>query len=312
VTPLSSNRSFLIAGRFAGITAALMLGLMVLGSVVRTTGSGLACPDWPLCEGRWIPRFQFNVLVEWWHRTIALLVSLFLFATVTWIWTRRETRKHLGALAGLSVFLLFVQILLGALTVWHLLAPSVVSSHLATALLLFVTVLSIAVIAKRHAGHTEPSTVSGGLAVGLLTVTVLTFVQAVLGGVVSTSHAGNVCPEWPGCAGELFPPLTGLVGLQMMHRYVAYGLLAALAAVAVAARRSTDARIRRGAMVALAIGVTQSLLGILNVYLGTPIWLVAVHLGTATVLFGLLASLTHRAWAGVGSPSMAREPATAS
>jgi len=311
VPPLSSTRSFAIAARLAGITAVLMLGLMVLGSVVRTTGSGLACPDWPLCEGRFIPRFQFNVLIEWWHRTVALLVSVFLFATVAWIWARPDTRRRLGGLAGLSVLLLFVQILLGALTVWHLLSPSVVSSHLATALLLFVTVLSISIVAKRQAAApTNAAVVSPVLALALLGGTALTFVQAVLGGVVSTSHAGNVCPDWPGCRGEWFPPLTGLVGLQMAHRYVAYLLLGALLGLAMAARRSPDPRIRRDTALALAIGVFQALVGILNVLLGTPVWVVAVHLGTATLLFGLLAASTHRAWSAVRSPSMAREAVT--
>ncbi len=303
MSPLSPTRSFTIAGRLAGITAALMLGLMVLGSVVRTTGSGLACPDWPLCEGRIIPRFQFNVLIEWWHRTVALLVSLFLFTTVAWIWARRETRRRLGAIAGLSVLLLFVQILLGALTVWHLLSPSVVSSHLATALLLFVTVLSMALLAKPEDGRTLVSAGSTGLALALLAVTVLTFVQAVLGGVVSTSHAGNVCPDWPACQGELFPPLVGLVGLQMMHRFVAYVLLAALLGVAIAARRSPDPRLRRGTALALAVGVSQAVLGILNVFLRTPFWLSAIHLGVATVLLGLLSAVTLRAWSGLRSPA---------
>mgnify|MGYP001797335875 CR=1 FL=1 len=49
----------------------------------RTTGRGLACPDWPLCEGRFIPRAEPHVLIEWSHRTVALLVIGFLSASVT-------------------------------------------------------------------------------------------------------------------------------------------------------------------------------------------------------------------------------------
>ena len=89
-TSLSAERSFSIAARLALATTLLMFGLIVVGSIVRTTGSGLACPDWPLCEGRVIPRFEFHVLIEWFHRLLALLVSLLIFATGLWIATHRE------------------------------------------------------------------------------------------------------------------------------------------------------------------------------------------------------------------------------
>ena len=62
--------------RLARGTALAAFGLIVLGAVVRSTGSGLACPDWPLCHGRLIPPLQTQVLLEWSHRFVALLVSL--------------------------------------------------------------------------------------------------------------------------------------------------------------------------------------------------------------------------------------------
>src|SRR5439155_9038716 len=77
---MSSARAFARTSRLALVTATLMFGLIVIGSIVRTTGSGLACPDWPLCQGQIVPPFQFNVLIEWFHRLVALLVSLLLFA----------------------------------------------------------------------------------------------------------------------------------------------------------------------------------------------------------------------------------------
>src|SRR2546428_7847457 len=74
--PLTSTRAYAVAARLGLATALAMYGLIVLGSVVRTTGSGLACPDWPLCEGRIIPRLELPVMVEWLHRTPALGVSI--------------------------------------------------------------------------------------------------------------------------------------------------------------------------------------------------------------------------------------------
>jgi heme a synthase len=294
-----SSRSFAIAALLARVTAVAMFGLIVLGSVVRTTGSGLACPDWPLCEGRLIPRFQLNVMLEWSHRTVALVVSLGLFATTAWIVAHRDTRRRLGGLAALAVALLFVQILLGALTVWKLLSPAVVSSHLATALLLFASVVLLGEVAAESARDAEsppaPRTGVPGLAIACGLVAALAWAQSVMGGVVSTSHAGTVCPDWPGCRGELFPPLTGLVGLQMIHRYAAYGLLAAVLALALAARRAPEPFVRGGTSLALTLTTAQAVFGILNVLLATPIWLSALHLGTATLLLTVLVTTTFRA-----------------
>jgi cytochrome c oxidase assembly protein subunit 15 len=268
----------------------------VIGSVVRTTGSGLACPDWPLCQGRLIPPFQFNVMIEWFHRLIALLVSLAVFGIAGWTLARPNLRARLAGLAMLALLLLAVQVLLGALTVWKLLDPSVVSGHLAVAMLLFLTLLLYTLVAQR--GTEAPDLAAPARPPGLLPAfaitTGLTYLQALLGGMVSTHHAGLVCPDWPTCGGRWFPPLEGLVGLQMLHRYGAYLLTAALLIAATMARGIEDTGVRAGARLALTLVMAQVVLGVCNVYLGTPVWLSAAHLATAVALLALLAVTTFR------------------
>jgi cytochrome c oxidase assembly protein subunit 15 len=278
-----------------------MFFLIIVGSVVRTTGSGLACPDWPLCHGQLIPPLQFNVLIEWFHRLLALLVSVMLALTVGWALAHAAVRQRLAGLALLAVLLLAAQILLGALTVWKLLHPAIVGSHLAAALLLFTTMVLLTLAADGEArraapgwGDTEVVPRAPGLLPLFAVAAFSTYAQAVLGGAVSTTHAGLVCPDWPTCNGEWFPAMAGLVGLQMAHRWGAYLLIGLMIALFVRTRRVPDAGVRAAAQMTLGLTLAQVVLGVSNVLLGTPVWLSAAHLATATAILALAVTGTYR------------------
>jgi len=124
--------------------------------------------------------------------------------------------------------------------------------------------------------------------------TALTYAQAVLGGMVSTNQAGLACPDWPTCFGRWFPPLEGLAGLQMLHRYGAYLLAACMMTGAMVARSAPDAGVRAGAAMALGLTFGQVVLGVCNVLLGTPAWVSALHIATAAAMLALLITVTVR------------------
>lgn len=304
-------RPFTITARLALVTTMTMFFLIIVGSVVRTTGSGLACPDWPLCNGQLIPPLQFNVFLEWFHRLLALIVSVMLALTVGWVMTRRVVRARLAGMALLAVLLLGVQILLGALTVWKLLDPGIVGSHLAVALLLFTTVLLLTLAADGEARRAAPDwdaaeTVPrpSGLLPLFATAAFLTYAQAVLGGAVSTNHAALACPDWPTCNGEWFPAMSGLVGLQMAHRWGAYLLIGVMIWLFAATRRVPDAGVRAAAQMTLSLTLAQAVLGVSNVFLGAPVWLSAAHLATATAILALAVVGT---WRVASIPAVAVE-----
>ena len=63
-------------------TALSVFALIVLGGVVRVTGSGLGCPDWPLCHGGFLPPPELEAVIEYSHR----LVASALLWWAPWFW----------------------------------------------------------------------------------------------------------------------------------------------------------------------------------------------------------------------------------
>jgi heme a synthase len=118
--------------------------LMAIGSATRVMNAGLACPDWPLCYGTLFPGQQMNVQVflEWFHRLDAALIGLMTLGLVglSW-WQRRSLPSWTPWVATLALGLILFQGVLGGLTVTQLLRFDIVTAHLGTALLFFITLL---------------------------------------------------------------------------------------------------------------------------------------------------------------------------
>ena len=275
----------------AGFVALLGLtwALIVLGALVRAHAAGLACPDWPLCFGELVPRFNLQVAFEWAHRVTAGAVSLAFAALAALALRRDATRRVTARLLAIAALLLALQILLGALTVWHLLAYWSVTAHLLTgtsfalALLAIVCALRELAAPRKRRGRVSPAS-----ARTLALATVLLAGQIALGGLVSSRYAGLACPEWPTCHDGLwFPAWQGSVGLHLLHRCNGYALLMALGAAAFASR--ADASLRRPTLMALALGITQVGVGIANVVLGLPVEVTGLHSALAAALAATLA-----------------------
>jgi len=59
-----------------------------MGAVVRATGSGLGCPDWPTCQGSWVPPLERKALIEYAHRSLAVGVGVLVLAMAWSAWRR--------------------------------------------------------------------------------------------------------------------------------------------------------------------------------------------------------------------------------
>src|SRR5205823_6180359 len=123
------------------VTTVLTFLAVIAGGLVRATGSGLGCPGWPRCYGRWIPPANAHSIIEMTHR---YLVSFSIYAAVAvlvsiLIWHRKD-RFTLSI--GLAIVPLFIaQAALGAYVVGRELIWWSVVGHLALAMVLIATLI---------------------------------------------------------------------------------------------------------------------------------------------------------------------------
>ena len=180
--------------------------LIVLGAVVRISGSGMGCGDhWPLCNGHLFPSLtDIPTVIEWSHRLVAGVVSILVVTLVVFDW-----RRAWSALA-----LLILQIVLGAITVKTGLTPVLVILHLATAMLL----LAALIVAARRLPD------SPGLRPGSPVLLALTFVTVVFGALTANLGAMASCGGFPLCNGQLLPTAGPLAWVHWVHRLLAYSV----------------------------------------------------------------------------------------
>jgi len=123
-------------------TAAVYLQLL-LGALMRHTRSGLSIPDFPLAFGRVIPPFEsYHVGIHFAHRVGALAVTAMIVWTLVRIRTWRREHSLLIRPATAMFVLVWIQLTLGAFTVWTEKSVMITTAHVATgALVLGASVL---------------------------------------------------------------------------------------------------------------------------------------------------------------------------
>lgn len=292
--PRDAGRRACALARGFALLLAFTFALIVLGALVRAHGAGLACPDWPLCFGQLIPQMDFQIAFEWSHRALAGAVSLGLLGLAIAAWRLGPAPDTLRRAILLAAILLPVQALLGALTVWQLLASWTVTAHLLTGNAFAATLLWIALELRERQHAPAPSPpASAGARRALVLIAALLVLQVALGGLVSSQYAGLACPEWPTCnGGQWFPSFGGAVGLHLAHRWNGALLLAALLGGAWIARDGLGRLLRAAAL----LGLLQLAVGVANVWTGIPVEVTALHSALAAALVLVVTAALRATW----------------
>ena len=271
-----------------GTTAALVASvLIVLGGVtVRVTGSGLGCPTWPTCtEDSLIatPELGIHGAIEFGNR----MVTTLLIAAVAWAINaarlQRPRDRTLTRLAWSMFWLVVANAVAGGFTVWFELNPWMVAVHFVLAMGLLATATFTWHRARWRGGDgPRPSAASRGLAWALVGATI----GLVLAGTLVTGsgpHAGD--------SNEV--PRMGFdwTVVALVHGGLALVVLVLAIALAFRLRTEEGGRLALGRvgmfllvlLVQLAVGVTQSLIGlpellvILHVVLAALVWVGALR-----------------------------------
>ena len=307
-------------------TLLFALAQVTLGGVVRATGSGLGCPDWPLCHGQLIPPFQTDTLIEYSHRLVASTLGLMMFAAtaIVWLYYRRNAWMLRSAVAGLA--LVAAAALLGGATVLTELEWWLRLIHLALAEALVTSLALLLISGWRETSSAVPAKAgrretSSGVAMEMASVIpakagtrnlrlnaliIATFAGVFLlmmsGSFMVGLGYGTSCATWPLCRGEYFPQ-GAAYAIHMGHRQlsVVVGLmLLALAALAYVRGRDWPA-LRWAAASTAALFLAQILVGAWIVWAQFSAELKAAHLSMATLTWFALSFLCALAYTRKGA-----------
>ena len=286
--------------------------MVVIGVIVRSTGSGMGCPDWPLCNGQIIPALGdtaawLESIHRWWGVIIGFLV---LGLVVSAVRTQRGTRSLVvGSLVALAI--VAFQAYLGKVTVDMNNSAETVLAHLATAMILMGTFIFVFVRSRfpadlpRHAASVRIPVLVGFAALSVYAL-LLFGAETTCPGVDrgGAGCAALIFPEWPLFDGQLIPAFSAeaaIANLQMRqfaHRVVAaiVGVIVLVTTIVVwRAARGRSAHPVPGADVLLALVGTaaalfaiQVIVGALQIWTKLEWWVVSLHLALGSAIWGLL------------------------
>jgi heme a synthase len=187
------------------LTITVVYLLILAGGIVRSTGSGMGCPDWPRCFGSWVPpteiaqlpsnyqeiygaklkgEVEFDALktwIEYINRLLGVITGVLIFATLVGSIHYLKTDKRVFYFSLLAFVLVGLEGLLGSKVVSAELHPRIVTLHLLLAVAIVFTLIYVMArtfATKIEVGQIIKKTI---LLKVLNTLIIVSLVQALLG-----------------------------------------------------------------------------------------------------------------------------------
>ena len=288
--------------KWANITLVFVYLVITAGAIVRATGSGMGCPDWPKCFGSWIPPTdasqlpteykekysqehfsvaEFNVYQTWTeylNRLCGALLGMVAIVTCFWGFRIHKTHKKQFLLAILGILLIGLEAWLGKTVVDSNLAPLKITTHMVVALIIVGLYLLIIGSLKDQTTGFSPGTITQRL---LYMAISLTVVQVILGTQVreavdeiNVAMGNKNRSMWADLLGNWF----------LVHRSFSIAVVVLNLFIYFKVRNTPFWPLMNLVMIIILI---EAGLGIVISYTGFPAWAQPMHLILAAVMFGL-------------------------
>lgn len=267
-----------------GVAFGSLCTIVVSGALVRLTGSGLGCSDWPQCnETKFVDVTSGHTFIEQANRLFTGVVSASVILAVLLAHLIRPKRRDLVRLAWSLVIGVLAQVIIGGIVVLTGLNPFANMAHFLVSMVLVACSYTL----MRRAGETHsteyfrPGSSRLRALMGLLFVA---SIAAIVTGTVVTAtgpHAGDEDAIRFGFA------LTSVARIHSVTIILTIGLIIFLAIKS--ARDSDYFAVREPLQTLLFASIAQAAVGYTQYFTGVPAALVAVHI--VGVLFFFVAIL---------------------
>ena len=262
-----------------GVALGSLCVIILTGSLVRLTGSGLGCVDWPRCnESKFVDVSSSHTAIEQLNRLFTGVVSASVIVAVLMAHRLRPRRRDLVWLAWSLVIGVLAQVVIGGIVVLTGLSPFATMAHFLVSMVL----VSCAMALYRRSGSDEHSAwwrVVPREAAAPTKLLVLLMPTVIVTGTVVTATGPNAGDETAVRFGF------ALTSVARVHGATVVLTIACLVWAAWAAMRAGDARWRESLQTVLFVAVLQAAVGWTQYFTGVPAALVAVHIAGATGLW---------------------------
>ena len=197
------------ARRLSKVIVLLTLSLIFVGALIKSHEVGLSVPDWPTSYGKQMFSFPFSEMVggifyEHGHRLFATIVG-FLTLIQFIVLSFTDHPMWVKKMSFIALVLVITQGFLGGMTVIFFLPPQISILHGVLAQIFFISIIFIAYSLSDSRLNKKKESFPLFIKRGALIITLLVFVQLILGALVRHTSSGLAIPDFPKMGGMWIP-----------------------------------------------------------------------------------------------------------